>query len=641
MVKIEVVSGQPSQLHRKQKGIYEILFAVKNWQKDGDEIVEIENELVKYINKNFMKKQNTLEYCINANLYVQEKKKEGKKTVTYWKNLNWWCSAWNDYDNIGFTKAYIDSVDDIYVKQFLLYVQEKGNRNQFKSLFGAKDEHNDCVYNAICQAFNFDTDKLPRKINRPWKFKKHFGYERDDKVDLQAILPELQEMLKCSIELCGDIVYKPATIMTKHIILKCKNQHVTIVLKKRKFINYKEVAKENIYSYYYNDDDDVVVLKNNKTVIMDMDKFEKFKTPEYMLLFCNSEDELKPRVQEYIEKADYFKSHTNGMINYYLSQYSSSLAYDVWRKKTTILADPEDLTILEHSACYDANVGGTHYAEAGEYKDCVDCDMNVMYMHYMMQSAFTFPLKQGVEQSITTKELHSKSYFSYGLYYCKINGDSKFITNNLTGSFRWHTHFILSIAKQENMTIEMKEGQTNCILYSKERINGNVAFQEYAKFAFDLRDTVKDKYRTEAKEFTSCLWGFLCSATRKFKTFRKGEKIDLDEMDYETIKPNKSGGYTICYTKKVEKYKFGTARLGAFLTSYARLQLYNILKKNNIDFKNLMAINTDGFILQNQKLPDELIGSKPGMFKVARDKITGEPRIGTCVIRNSNSYKFI
>jgi hypothetical protein len=65
------------------------------------------------------------------------------------------------------------------------------------------------------------------------------------------------------------------------------------------------------------------------------------------------------------------------------------------------------------------------------------------------------------------------------------------------------------------------------------------------------------------------------------------------------------------------------------------------LEKNKIDLDNIKVINTDGFLLQYQKLPNKLMGTEHGQFKIAKDKGTQKPRVGTFVVNHSNSYSFI
>jgi hypothetical protein len=97
----------------------------------------------------------------------------------------------------------------------------------------------------------------------------------------------------------------------------------------------------------------------------------------------------------------------------------------------------------------------------------------------------------------------------------------------------------------------------------------------------------------------------------------------------------------IKYNKRVKKLKTPYGRFGCFITSFCRLQLYNILEKSKINLDNIKVINTDGFVLQHQKLPNNIMGTEHGQFKIAKDKGTQKPRVGKCVVNHSNSYSFI
>jgi hypothetical protein len=617
---------------------------VVDWKgENGGQYTQMVDDLKTYIKANFKKREKDMVFALNANVWVLDVNKKGEE---YWRDIDWYMSKWNSFDKIDFSKAWMDSVHEASIKRFFVYVKASDEWIAKNKKAGA-DEHNDCVFNAILQAHNYDKKKLPKEIDRAWKLKKYFGYERNDKVDIMDIIPKLEESLKCTIEVYGDITHTPAQKKAKNIKLKLKNEHVTLMNNdgKTPTLRYDEVKKQNIYSYYDDlNSNECTIYRNGKTEVIMYEELTKLKADyKYIAIKVKDIDELESTVEEYIEKADYFKKFTKGYINYYKSQYVGFLAYEQWRRFTKAYSTPPELTNLEHIALSEANVGGIHYAEAGTFKDCTDYDMNIMYMHYMMQNTLTLPTGQGNEIYMTTNELNELPFIPYGLYYCQITGKSKFITDSMKSGFRWHTHCILTIAKKENMTITLKEGQeVNVIAYElKDRVRSKAIFEEYGNWAINLRNEVDTEYQKDAKLFTSCLWGFLSRKSSKVKRYHPDESIDIDGMDIEHLRPLKSGGFVIKYNKRVKKLKTPYGRFGCFITSFCRLQLYNILEKSKINLDNIKVINTDGFVLQHQKLPNNIMGTEHGQFKIAKDKGTQKPRVGTFVVNHSNSYSFI
>jgi hypothetical protein len=658
---IKFASQRQSQLHKRNTKIAEVLFDVVDWQKaNGGNYSQMIKDLKSFMKANFGKREKDMVFALNANIWILDTDKKGK---SFWRNLDWYMSGWEYFDEVDFSKVWLDSITDAHIKRFYLYIRAS-DEWKAKNQKAGTDEHNDCVFNAILQAHNYKSDKLPKVINKAWKLKKYFEYERNDKLDIMKIIPKLEELLKCTIEVYGDITHSPAEKKAKNIKLKLKNEHVTLMNNEGKLptLRYDEVTKENIFSYYDDlNSNECTIYRNGaasssdsendeqlrpravETETIKYEELTKLKSDyKYITIKVKDIDELKTTVKEYIKKADYFKKFTKGFINYYKSQYVGYLAFEQFRRFSKAYTTPPELTNLEHIALSEANVGGIHYAEAGEFEDCTDYDMNMMYMHYMMQNALTLPTKPGEEMYMTMDEINKLKFFPHGLYYCKITGNSKFITMSMCMGFKWHTHFILTIAMKEKMKIELKEGnEINAIVYKTDRVCAKALFEEYGNWAINLRNEIDTEYEKEAKLFTSCLWGFLSRSNKKVKRYHPNESIDIDGMDIEHLRPLETGGCVIKYNKRVKKLKTSYARFGCFITSFCRLQLYNILEKNKIDLDNIKVINTDGFLLQYQKLPKELIGTKPGQFKIAKDKSTQKPRVGACVVHHSNSYSFI
>jgi len=78
-----------------------------------------------------------------------------------------------------------------------------------------------------------------------------------------------------------------------------------------------------------------------------------------------------------------------------------------------------------------------------------------------------------------------------------------------------------------------------------------------------------------------------------------------------------NGEYKMC--KSDDAYNYGLARIKPFLTSNARLKVFKIIEKNNLE-ENVIRIHTDGIVL-NKPFDFDKIGIK--YYQIIEDKTTG------------------
>ena len=623
-----------------KRKVLEYAFGVKNWDKihkNGDigvSTTDIVNELQgiasELIENN--KKTKVFEFATIAKIYkIQDDE------PSY---FGMYFSKWEDKDRIYINNRF-DSIETI-VKSVRLLIREAREPDEFmfKAKVGTGNETNDCLFDAILKAHSFDKHKLPSIINSAKKFKTFFKYERNDKVDIFEVVSELEKILKCSFEIVGDRTYISKDLRHRNIKLKVKNQHVTLMCNKNKSYGYgmklKPVSKDNIIPFCIIGGVYTIYMNDELLEVTECQYSEMKKRNDLLMIYCDDIDELKKQKQKYIKQADYFLS-INKKINFYRSPYVQNIAFDIWRTLSSIETVPVELDDLEAVACDESNHGGIHYAKPGIYKNSTEYDMNKMYMYYMSHTSFTFPTEPAERKIITSQEINDAEFFQYGNYYAKVTGTSKFMAPSVLNTYQWHTHFALTIAKEENMTIEMYENKNsiNSLLYPKNRANGKRNFDKYSEFAYKIREDVKnEKYIDTAKNFTSSLWGFFGSKKKKQLERKKDECIDLDTYNWDSfqeMKKAKNGGYKITYTPDGKIFKYPYARLATFLTSFCRLQLYRILKKYNL-IKYVVHINTDGFTLSDGAvLPKKLIDSEePGKFKIVKNNKTIHVINSTC-----------
>ena len=647
MVKLNFKKHQASPFYETNgKRLYEIWYEVDDWKNInyktqpaalGELIKALQRDVKKILKGN----QTKFQFSLNCQMWTIKREVINKKIITRIAPIGWRSGGFESFDNMKPTTILFDSVI-VYIKKVIVMIRQNVV-NEEKGKAG-KDIHNDCVFNAIFKAHNFNVDSMPSKINKAYKFKKYFGYERDDKVDILKIVAPLQEILKSTIEIIGDVSFCPEKKKPKNIKLKLKQEHVTLLSndgkKNTTNINYVPVKKENVYTFKFESSSEIRLHTGVLTKEITFEEYTKLYSDfDYLMIKCEKESDLTVRRNQYIAKADYYNKTTIGILNFYKSQYTSKLAYDIWRQKTKNLKEPDELLDIEHFALDQANSGGVHYAKSGKHTNCIDYDMNMMYLYLMSQNNFTFPTTQPQITKITTDELTNKPFLSYGLYLCKINISSIWIPK--CDKFKWYPQFILNIARseQKKYKLEIKNaitmfedenGSTNALIYDQDRLTGKIAFKDYTDFVIDLRKKTDVEFKAESKELSSCLWGYFTSKNKKIIRVSANDKFYYQNYNIEELIPLDKGDYNVVYSKKRKIFKYNYARIGAFLTSYCRYKLYQICQTHKLE---PILLNTDGMILQNQSLPDELIGNEAGKFKIVHD-------IGTVQISSSNSYMF-
>ena len=102
--------------------------------------------------------------------------------------------------------------EDTMIRFITLYVLLPHDPNdpaiKKKYKVGEDDKHNDCLFNAIVLAFDYQFNLMPKKICKPWKFKEYLGYDRNDKIELSMkLFEELEELMNCSFIVTGKFTY--------------------------------------------------------------------------------------------------------------------------------------------------------------------------------------------------------------------------------------------------------------------------------------------------------------------------------------------------------------------------------------------------------------------------------------------------
>jgi hypothetical protein len=526
------------------------------------------------------------------------------------------------YNDLGVQDSNVDVTEDAF-NVFDIYIRKRPTLNVGKS-----DENNDCLFNAIFKAFNFDLLSMPHKVNTPAKLKKVLGLERNDGVPIENI-PELEEYFKCSFTVFGDYTYMSKETKVKHITLKLLNEHYTLENNegrslKVSSVKFKDVPENNIYSVQFVDGEINLYDGYQVRVISDDEYYSYYNSREYLIVYCQPTDDIKQKRKDYIDSATYFKD--NKLITLFKGSQIPRLTYKNIMLHTKVLSNPEEIDAVEGDILNKSFRGGLHYHNKGEYHDVYNYDVNSMYPHFMSSNSFMFPVKKPEYKKYTTEELQSLRCYPYGLFKCKVIGEHKLFKN--TEHFEWYSHYDLTRFKLLGLSIEMSEDNINHLEYdSTKRAYGKI-FRKYVEELYYLRKTVDDKYKPIVKQFLSCIWGSLAEKNKKYIRYKTSDSYSLQDVYLNQCEIHDENT-TVVVTDSSRIFKHDFARI-LFLTSYCRLKITEILLKN-FDMDDVLMVNTDGFITKTEGKSLKL-GTELGEFKMSRHK--------TVVINTSCSVQF-
>jgi hypothetical protein len=493
------------------------------------------------------------------------------------------------------------------IDHITVYMRKTGNAIGGSST----DEKNDCFYNCLKKAYGDEIDLIPKQIRTAGKLKKYLGLKRTDKVPIDKLYI-IEDIFNLSFTINGDHKYISKKLKPQNINLSLTNEHYKLKCNENRSktdgVYFKEVSSESVIIYRikygeYVETYDGIELKSPsiEDFLEDKNKYEHLYVKVKL-----SEDLIEYR-KKYIKNADLLKEATNGFINLYKYDKIPLLAYDIWRQKSKNVIEPEEIGVLEAEYLDKSFRGGTHYSN-NSYEGMGYCyDVNSMYLHIMSSLNFQIPMKKGEFRYISQKEFSELKFYQFGIYRCKITSEHPYVKKDRSN---YYTQYDLILFKELGITYEIiDDGQTNCIIYEKDRINGNKMFGAFANYMYELK-----KDGLPVKEIISCLWGYLA---KKRKIYHKGTSENQFVIDDSNIVIDAI--YEVGNETKVKVTDFKNlfmtnyARIGTFLTSYARLHICRIAKKHEA---NTLCINTDSIVSSKDLSNDITIGVDLGQFKI-------------------------
>jgi hypothetical protein len=566
-------------------------------------------QITKFIRKN--------KHLQSQVLYGKKKKQKVEFLTTTFLPLGPRSSYFNSFDNIEASEIPHDSIENLgnpSIKHFTIYMRTKQ-----KGKGGTDDEKNDCLYNCMKDACGGNAELLPARIRKASQLKRFLGLKRFDKVPVNKLC-KLEEEFNISFTVSGDYEHiakeiKPQnfnlTLCKEHYKLKCN-----VARDKSRGMYFKEVEPDKIFSYLINHGTGMATFYNgSKMYVTNSDRFvkehldKKFEHKQ-MYLNCKRNENIIDKYTAHLEMAELLKTETKGFVNMFKFSSVAEASFDVFRRLSKNINEPDPITTLEARWIDKAFCGGMHSADKGFDGIAFSYDMNSMYLSYMCQLSFTIPVKEGKFQYMSQEEFDKLTYYPYGIYICEIVTDHKLFTTNKKGAY---TNYDLILCKELGIKVTLVDNeQANCLFY-ETRINGNKMFGAFAKYMYDLK-----KRGLPVKLFISSLWGYLC---RKNVFYHKGTV----ENPMKINNPNEvicdlhdeADGTTRAKTKNFDNLYFTDyARLGPFLTSYCRLNMARICLPH---LKHIVKINTDSVTTTKDISSKLSIGIEIGQFKIEHE----------------------
>ena len=597
-MKVKLESESPAPWKMKNKKIYAYKFSIDaNLKQKQNETVQ--ESIAKAIGKDNL---NKYQYSVCA---VLDK-----------NNRQYTNTQFQSFDDINIEDAIEKHFEEYSVRgykpdfnEFYVYVIQNFEKNK-----GGDGDKNDCLFQAILKAYNFETAIMPKELNKPFKLKKLLGLERNDTVDIKH-LTTLEPILNCSFEVSGDACYISEDKKPKNINLNLRNGHYNFlsngVCLRVNWVKVNNVAEANIYTYKKLDGE-TTIHNGVETRIISDSEYTNLENGKCLLVNAKNDD-LELCRQKYLKKAKYFYEKYGEMINFYKSSYISKLNYKNILLKLQGTQEPDEISNHEAFVIDTAFRGGIRYYEKGTFTNVYDYDINTMYAHYLTLSQFFFPILKPEYLTITNEEFKKWTCFQYGYYLCRPTNSHKFL--KLKPEMDWYTHYDLQAFKLLGLDIELSETKNNHLFYSANtRICGRL-LKPYVDELYQARMEVDEEYKGDIKMFLSTIYGSMCEKNkRKYFASSKNE-IDIGDDFINFIQPS-DNGVLLETTSSQKIFKNNYARV-SFITAYCRLQILKLIIKYVPNQDDIIMINTDGFATKT-KIDNIPIGTKMGEFKVQK-----------------------
>jgi len=493
---------------------------------------------------------------------------------------------------------------------------------------------NDCLHVCLVKAFGWK-ENLPEKIRQPRQLKKLLNVEREDPVPIDRI-EKLENILNATIKVTGDFMFASGAKHPLEINLRLLNGHYTIEEPERTRIAEKLFypRRQKNLRTYYKDKDGVHVYDGKSISLINKDTFNtmnNYHSKYLMIEVANHTDaELEQKREKYIKDAKTILELSNGKINMYQYKNAQNCALDTWLQTTKALKQPEPIGELEGTVLQKSMLGGCLYAKKGYKGFAVSYDCNSRYSAILASQYFYVVMGEGKPMQLSTDEFSQRVHggpegkFNYGLYHCIITGSHNLFMKNTDN---WYTHFDLRCALELGLTMEIiQNDQFNFYSYDGvEKIQAKKIFGKWVNDMYELKQK-----GAPVKPHLSSLWGKLCEKVVHRVRVNNGETYEIPDTKKPILmRPANNGGMNI-YIRDVGKvFKTDFARIGTFLTSYARMSFVRMIKPYE---NHIVRVHTDSVTLNKDIDVKFAVSDKLGDFKVEGK--------GECEIANVVNIKY-
>jgi len=423
----------------------------------------------------------------------------------------------------------------------------------------------------------------------------------------------------------GGRLYKNTTKYLKSIDIKLRDNHYTLALDDekvkalQKFYTFKE---RNIVMFQVLEGGKYKIYDGSKILVTSKDKFEERKKAnreseiyiqtskevQYKWVddgehLCKREKimiekDIKTQYDEYVKNAKTLLEESKGDINLFKGEYVP-VTKELFTRKATQLKETEKIEAYE--AQFLQFMGGLMYSKPGYYKNIYQYDINSFYMYCLLM--IKCPIKQG--NTIMLKELPET--LELGIYSVKIYESND---EDIDKLFRFnpknkYTNFDIELARFLSLKVELLIDKQHLIYPIETRIEGRYLFGKFVELMYELKRKL-GKEIPIVKTLGTSLWGALCEKDRKYACSKEGvfapEGFNYDEADILEIRP-KGSEHEFIYVEDKNIYKTDYARIGPFLTSFARKKFAEMVYPHR---EHIVRIHTDGFI-STKNLDNEFV----------------------------------
>ena len=215
---------------------------------------------------------------------------------------------------------------------------------------------------------------------------------------------------------------------------------------------------------------------------------------DYILVKADTDKCLIEQYNEFIINAELLKKESK-IINLYKTGSNSNTALYLFDRFTHHIKNPPPIRQAEAQFIIKSKQGALIFAEpykgSGYKLDIVSSYPSIM------NSGFTFPIKEGEFKNLTKDEFNNLPFYQYGIYRCTITGYNKQFRKNVQNDY--YTHIDLTEAKRLKLKINLiVDNQPNFLHYSRDKLlTGTELFGQYINELFELKNRSIDlKWRS-------------------------------------------------------------------------------------------------------------------------------------------------